>query len=324
MPYPIERKLVVAISSSSVFAMNEADEVFRKKGEDAYRKYQLDRLDQPFKKGVAFPFIRRLLHLNSVFPEQEPVEVIVLSRNDPDTGRRFFQSCKHFNLAISRGAFLCGKDPYPYVQSFNASLFLSGNETDVRGAMKAGMPAGLVLPTNAPDEPQTDELRIAFDFDGVLASDEAEQVFQKEGLNRFHEDEERKAGTPLAAGPLHDLARKLSYWQRFERKRQKTDPHYRPLLRIAIVTARNAPAHSRFIKTLESWGLSATETFFMGGIDKSRVLRVFKPHLFLDDQLDHLNEISDEIPCVHIPFGRMNLLSHTAEKRGRDPMKEAG
>lgn len=306
MPYPIEKKLVIAISSSAVFDMTAADKVFHDEGEDSYRKHQLDHLHEPFNKGVAFPFIRRLLNLNAVFPEQSPVEVVVLSRNDPDTGRRFFESCKHYDLAISRGAFLCGKDPYPYIESFNASLFLSAKEEDVRGALELGMPAGLVLPTKAQDEPKTDELRIAFDFDGVLANDEAEQVFQTEGLELFHQAEVQKADTPLPAGPIQGLARKLAFWQRFEAKQQRADPSFKPLLRIAIVTARNAPAHSRFIKTLEGWGLSATETFFMGGIDKGCVLRVFRPHLFLDDQISHLEDIADEIPCVHIPFGKVN------------------
>lgn len=306
MPYPIERKLVIAISSSAVFDMQAADDIFRNKGGEAYRDHQRKNRGIPFNKGVAFPFIRRLLHLNTVFPKELPVEVIVLSRNDPDTGRRFFESCVHYGLNISRGAFLCGKDPYPYVESFNAALFLSANEKDVRGALDAGMPAGLVLPTKASDEPDSDELRVAFDFDGVLAGDEAELVYQEQGLNDYHRAEHENANEPLKAGPLHGLAQKLSYWQKFEAKMQAADSNYKPLLRIAIVTARNAPAHARFVRTLEEWGLTATETFFMGGIDKSRVLRVFKPHLFLDDQLSHLQGIAEEIPCVHIPFGKVN------------------
>ncbi|MEO0453473.1 MAG: 5'-nucleotidase [Verrucomicrobiota bacterium] len=314
MPYPIERKLVVAISSSAVFEMRAADEVFREKGEDAYRKHQLERIHEPFAEGVAFPFIRRLLHLNKAFPDEQPVEVIVLSRNDPDTGRRFFESCKHYGLEISRGAFLCGKDPYPYVDSFNAALFLSANEEDVRGAIEQGFPAGLVLPTKASDEPTSDELRIAFDFDCVLASDEAEKVYQSEGLDLFHHSEQKKADEPLEPGPLQNLARKLSFWQKVEAKKSKEDPTYSPLLRIAIITARNAPAHKRLIRTLEEWGLHATETFLMGGIEKSRVLKVFKPHLFLDDQLAHLEGIADEIPCVHIPFGAANLNSTEVQK----------
>lgn len=306
MAYSIDEKLVIAISSSAVFDMTEADAVFRGKGEEAYREHQREHLNNPFKKGVAFPFIRRLLRLNEVLTEEEPVEVIVLSRNDPDSGQRFFASCEHYGLNITRGAFLCGKDPYPYVDAFNAALFLSANEEDVRGALEAGMPAGLVLPTKASDEGVTDELRIAFDFDGVLASDESEQIYQNEGLSSFQVSEQEKANQPLPIGPVNSLARKLSYWQKFEAKRAEVDPNFKPLLRIAVVTARNAPAHSRFVRTMEEWGLTATETFFMGGIDKSRVLRVFKPHLFLDDQLSHLKEISEEIPCVHIPFGKVN------------------
>lgn len=289
-----------------MFDMLDADRIYREQGEESYRQYQIKNLHNPFDKGVAFPFIRRLLHLNSVFSNEEPVEVVVLSRNDPDSGRRFFESCRHHGLNISRGAFLCGKDPYHYVESFNACLFLSANENDVRGALNAGMPAGLVLPTKALDQPDSDELRVAFDFDGVLASDEAEQVYQEKGLDLFHESEQQNAGLPLRPGPLKGLATKLSFWQKYESRRQKEDSDYKPLLRVAIVTARNAPAHTRFIRTLEEWGLTATETFFMGGIEKSRVLRVFRPHLFLDDQLSHLEGIADEIPCVHIPFGRGN------------------
>ncbi len=306
MPYPIEKKLVVAIASSAVFDLSEADSIFQKEGEARYRIYQREHTETPFAKGVAFPFIRRLLNLNQALPDEKPVEVIVLSRNDPESGLRFFASCKHYGLDISRGAFLCGKDPYPYVEAFNASLFLSANEADVRGALDAGMPAGLVLPTRAPDEPDSNELRVAFDFDGVLAGDESEQFFQQNGLDSYHLSEENKADLPLATGPLHKLASKLSHLQQFENEKSKLVPSYRPLLRIAVVTARSAPAHARCVRTLDKWGLSATETFFMGGIEKSRILRVFKPHLFLDDQKTHLESIADEIPCVHIPFGKIN------------------
>lgn len=306
MAFLSERKLVVAVSSSAVFDMAEADAVFRDKGPAAYREYQKDLKSTPFEKGVAFPFIKRLLHLNTKFRDQQPIEVVVLSRNDPDSGQRFFESCRFFQLDITRGAFLCGSDPYHYISAFNASLFLSANETDVRGALAVGMPAGLVLPSKVTDEQDENELRIAFDFDGVLANDESETVFRSGDLPLFQQHEQEHAERPLNPGPLKGLAQKLSYWQKYEAKLQRDDPSYTPLLRIAIVTARNAPAHARFVRTLEEWGLTATETFLMGGIEKSRVLRVFKPHLFLDDQIVHLQDIANEIPCVHIPFGIAN------------------
>lgn len=306
MAYPIDKKLVIAISSSAVFDMNEADKIFREEGEESYRAHQRENLRKPFEKGVAFPFIRRILNLNAVFSNEKPVEVVVLSRNDPDTGQRFYESCMYYGLNITRGAFLCGKDPFPYIHAFNASLFLSAKEGDVRAALDAGMPAGLVLPSKFSDETQSDELRVAFDFDGVLAGDESERIYQKDGLEAFHKSEQLKANEPHMPGPLHDFAKKLSYWQKFEAKRREEDPSYKPLLRIAIVTARNAPSHTRFVRTLEEWGLTATETFFLGGIDKGRILRVLKPHLFLDDQKTHLLNIADEIPCVHIVFGEIN------------------
>lgn len=306
MPYPIEHKLVIAISSSAVFDMEKANDVFVTKGEAAYRQYQAENVDEPFEKGVAYPFINRLLNLNTIFKKEMPIEVIVLSKNDPDTGLRFFKSCKHYGLNITRGAFLNGKEPHRYIEAFNASLFLSANESDVNEANKLGLPAGLVLPTRAKDEAQTSELRIAFDFDSVLADDEAEKVYQENGLNTFHASEELKAHQPLKPGPLQDLAKKLALWQEKEKRLSEKNTEYSPLLRIAIVTARNAPAHERCIRTLNEWGLIATETFFMGGIDKSRVLKVFKPHLFIDDQMSHLEELAAEVPCVHIPFGAAN------------------
>ena len=161
MPYPIEKKLVVAVSSSALFDMVEANGVFVTKGEDAYRAYQLQHLGKPFMKGVAYPFIKRLLHLNKIYAEESPVEVVVLSKNDPETGRRFFRSCQHYEMDITRGAFLAGKSPHPYITSFNASLFLSSNEEDVARAVQKNLPAGLVLPTEANDEEESTELRVA-------------------------------------------------------------------------------------------------------------------------------------------------------------------
>jgi 5'-nucleotidase len=193
MPFPIEDKLVVAVSSSAVFDMTAADQIFRTEGVGPYRAHQLERLDDPFEKGVAFPFIKRLLRLNEVFPDLQPIEVIVLSRNDPDSGRRFFRCCRSYGLTISRGAFLNGKSPYPYISAFNASLFLSATEADVRNAIDAKLPAGLVLPTLVTDEDTDSELRVAFDFDGVIIDDEAEAVFQEtKDLNRFHKSETSK------------------------------------------------------------------------------------------------------------------------------------
>lgn len=304
MPYPIEKKLVIAVTSRAVFDMAEANQVFDDEGLETFKQYQLQRLDEPLAPGVAYPFIRRLLHLNTLYPDQHPVEVVVLSRSDPASGRRFYRSCQHHGLDITRGAFLSGKSPYPYINSFNASIFLSANEQDVIGALSANLPAGLVLPSKAIDDHSDHELRVVFDFDGVLADHEAEAVYRaSNNLDMFMQHEMKKAAAPHNPGPLKELFTKIGYFQKLEMRREREEHGYVPAVRVAIVTARNAPANERVITTLESWGMSATETFFMGGIDKSRVLSVLKPHIFFDDQMVHLESASETIPSVFIPFG---------------------
>jgi len=303
--FHIEDKLVIAIASSALFNLAESDEVYKKEGVDAYRKYQKEKLNHPFAKGVAFPFIRRLLNLNKLYPEK-PVEVIFLSRNDPYSGQRMYRSAQHYELEITRGAFLAGRSPHEYINAFNASLFLTANKDDAIEAIKAKFPAGIVLESAVSDDENDSELRIAFDFDGVLADDESERVFSEGQIEAFMKNETEKKDLPHEPGPLKDLLDKISKFQKIEAEAMKKDTNHKPALRIAIITARNAPANERFVTTLESWNISVDETFFLGGIEKSRILKVFKPHIFFDDQKGHLEPTSTVIPSVHIPFGIKN------------------
>ena len=308
MAYPIHRKLVIAVASSALFDLSESHAVFVEKGEDEYRHYQRKNKNNVLEKGVAFPFIRRFLNINKSYPEKLPVEVVLLSRNDPDTGQRVFNSIKHYGLDISRAGFLSGKSPYKYIPAFNVSLFLSANEDDVRKAIEAGYPAGTVLPSEVTDDIDDSELRVAFDFDGVIADDESEAIYyDNEDVDEFQEHEQKKAHIPHNPGPLSDLYRKLSYLQRLETKREKEDKSYERILRVAIVTARNAPANERVVTTLNEWGVSPDETFFLGGIKKHRILEVMKPHIFFDDQMRHLTSVAGTIPSVHVPFGVRNI-----------------
>lgn len=304
--YPIDKKLVIAVSSSALFDLSESDKVFRDKGPKAYKEFQEAHLDTVLGKGVAFPFIRRFLSINQRFPALMPVEVVLLSRNSTTTGRRVFRSIQHYGLDISRAAFLTGASPFPYIPAFNASLFLSQNESDVKSAIEVKYPAGIVLPSQVNDDEADVELRVAFDFDGVIADDEAESVFKQSGLDRFVDHERVHQALPHSPGLLADLFRKLSGLQALETDAQKADPGYKRILKTAIVTARNAPSHERVITTLESWGVWADETFFLGGMEKNRILGVLKPHIFFDDQINHLKSSGDNIPMVHIPFGVAN------------------
>lgn len=308
MAYPIEHKLVIGVASSALFDLSESHQVYLDSGAEAYRKYQETHSDSVLARGVAFPFIRRFLNINRRHPDEAPVEVVLFSRNSPETGLRVMHSIAHYGLDISRAAFMTGKSPYPYLPAFNASLFLSANEGDVRSALACNYPAGLVLPSRTEDDEDDEELRVAFDFDGVIADDEAETVFKRNNdVDEFHAHETLNVGTPHRPGPLAGLFQKLASMQRLEEKAQQRDPAYKKILRIAIITARNAPSHERVVTTLKSWGVAADETFFLGGMDKARVLGVFRPHIFFDDQLSHLKSSGGTIPMVHVPFGVANL-----------------
>lgn len=308
MPFNIENKLVIAVASSALFDLTESDHIFQHEGIRAYQKYQEEHLDETFGKGVAFPFISRLLKLNESFPEEQPIEIILMSRNSPETGMRAFRSIKAYGLDITRAGFSSGTSHFKYLQAFNASLFLSANEADVKDALNHGFAAGRVLNEKVvkDDESDRSELRIAFDFDGVLADDEAEKVYKiTQDLEAYHRYELEHANKPLNAGPVIELLKKISLIQKLEIEKEKNIEGYKRIIKTAIVTARSAPAHERMILTLKHWDVEVDEAFFLGGIDKSRLLNIMKPHIFFDDQMVHLDNI-DEVPAVHIPFGIAN------------------
>jgi 5'-nucleotidase len=306
MPFDLSKRLVIGIASSALFDLKESDAVFREHGEQRYREYQEENLDITLDPGVAFPFIRRLLSLNDLADPMDPlVEVIVLSRNDPDTGLRVMRSIASHELTITRAIFMQGKSPYKFMTPLQMSLFLSQNHDDVRDAIALGLPAGHVQDSSVVDDANDADLRIAFDFDGVLADDESEQVYADGGINEFRTHEQANQMTPHAPGPLKDLLAKVNVIQRTEEDRVRKDPTYQLRLHVAIVTARNAPAHERAIQSLKNWGVTVNDAFFLGGVEKAPVLEVLRPHIYFDDQIAHLG--AGEVPSVHIPFGVRNM-----------------
>jgi 5'-nucleotidase len=307
MPYPIEKKLVIAVSSSALFDMQDSDAVFRQDGEDAYRVYQRKHINDPLKEGVAFPFIKRLLNLNASFPEEQPVEVILFSKNSPETGLRAFRSIQHYNLNISRACFSSGKPNHQYLPAFNSTLFLTTNREDAREALANGITAGVVGKQEIQDSNE-EGLCLAFDFDGVIADDSAERVYKEQGLAAYQEYEKVHGTHPLKSGPIANLLKRISSFQKLERTKQQEDPKYRRLLKTAIVTARNAPAHERVVFTLQSLEIEVDEVFFMGGVEKARLLNILKPHIFFDDQESYIKNINN-IAGVLIPFGVANAKS---------------
>ena len=310
MAYNLQDRLVIGVASSAMFDLRESDGVFRSQGEEQYRKFQEENLRNPLGRGIAFSFIRRLLSLNDLSsdPINDPlVEVVLLSKNDPDTGMRVMKSIEHHGLGITRAIFMQGKSPYEYIPALNIALFLSGNDADVSAAISANFPAGQVLDSEIVDDESDFGLRIAFDFDGVLADDESETVMQvTRDLEKFHEHEVKNIMQPHNPGPLQQFLVRVAKIQSVEETRRKLDPTYKNRLRISVVTARNAPSHERALNTLKSWGVMPNDAFFLGGIEKRSVLGVLKPHIFFDDQSRHLATTSSVVPSVHIPFGITN------------------
>jgi len=297
MPTSLDGRLVVALSSRALFDFEDENRVFEASDDRAYMQLQLQRLEQPAQAGVAFSLVNKLLAFNT---GREPlVEVVILSRNDPVSGMRVFRSCQHYGLPIERGVFTRGQSPWRYLKPLGAHLFLSANEADVRQALGAGVPAARVYPQSArASDAHPFEVRIAFDGDAVLFSDEAERVFQRDGLDAFQSHERQQAATPLAAGPFKPLLQALQALQR--------EPGQNMRIRTALVTARSAPAHERAIRTLMEWHIEVDEAMFLGGLPKGEFLREFEPDFFFDDQTGHIENAAPHVPAGHVASGIVN------------------
>jgi 5'-nucleotidase len=297
MPATLDGQLVVAISSRALFDFEEENRVFETGDDRAYMKLQLERLDQPAEPGVAFSLVHKLLAFND--EKAQRVEVVILSRNDPVSGMRVFRSAKHYGLPILRGVFTRGVSPWRYLRPLRANLFLSTHLADVRAALDEGVPAAQVYPHSVrASDAHPNEVRIAFDGDAVLFSDEAEQVYQSEGLSAFQEHEVSKAAMPLAGGPFKPLLEAL------HRLQSEGTPAMR--IRTALVTARSAPAHERAIRTLMNWNIDVDEAMFLGGLPKGEFLREFEPDFFFDDQTGHIESAARHVPAGHVASGVAN------------------
>jgi len=300
MPASIDGKLIAAISSRALFDLEESNRVFEEQGVEAYYEYQLQHENKVLAPGIAFPLVRKLLALNVLPPVRPRVEVILLSRNTADTGLRVMHSIEHYGLDISRAAFTGGESTYPYVPAFDAHLFLSANPDDVRKALDAGHAAATILPSNVGQNPAPSEgLRIAFDGDAVLFSDEAERVYKRDGLQAFTLSEVTAAREPLSGGPFKGFLAALH-------RIQSEFPAELSPIRTALVTARSAPAHERVVRTLRAWDIRIDEALFLGGLDKGPFLKAFGADIFFDDQRGHCDSARQHVATGHVPFGIAN------------------
>ena len=296
----LDGQLVVAISSRALFDFEEENQVFEQQDDKTYMQMQLQRVEQPAKPGVAFSLVKKLLAFNT--PDMQRVEVVILSRNDPVSGLRVMRSAEHYKLAISRCTFTRGEAPWRYLRPLKANLFLSAKSEDVRSALGNGFAAATVATHSARAQSNYPaEVRIAFDGDAVLFSDQAEKVFQKDGLDAFQKHERRHSAKPLPPGPFMPLLKALHGLQ------QAGNAHMR--IRTALVTARSAPAHERAIRTLMDWNIEVDEAMFLGGLAKGEFLREFEPDFFFDDQTGHVDSAAQHVPAGHVASGVSNISS---------------
>ena len=290
-----DTKLVIAISSRALFNLDESHQIYKDQGVEAYAKHQQENEDVVLNPGVGFTLVKKLLALNS---EKTPIDVILLSRNSADTGLRIFNSIEHYGLNISKAAFTRGESTHPFVGAFEADLFLSSNYHDVQKALESGFAAASIVESKS-DNVHPSQLRIAFDGDAVIFSDESERIFQEHGLEAFEENEKQSANIELKAGPFKSFLASLQ-------KIQSTFPEENNPIRTALVTARSAPSHKRVIHTMRQWGIRIDEAFFLGGLEKGVFLREFGADIFFDDQHQHCRSASQYVSTGHVPTGLKN------------------
>jgi len=308
LAFNLEDTLVIGISATALFDLSQADKLFKKEYKnhpdnaiEIYREYMLKNEEIGLNEGIGFAFIKALLDLNRFQKENEVplVEVVIMSRNSPDTGVRVLNTIRSLSLNISRSAFTAGESSADYLEAFGVDLFLTTNEEDAQKVIDNRVCASAVL--SIPPEYKCDiaegQVRIAFDGDAVLFDESSELVYKEEGIKAFHENEQKSQNIPMNEGPFASFLKKLAKLQ--ERLPMKTE--FSPV-RIAIVTARNSPADLRVIKTLRHWGVYVDEAFFLGGIEKSKILQSFKAHIFFDDQDLHLKTSSLVVPSGKVLY----------------------
>lgn len=299
MSYELQNRLVIGVSSRALFDLSEENEIFETQGVDAYCKYQVEHENDLLKPGNGFPLIKALLNINKIKGQEGRVEVIVMSHNSPDTSLRVFNAIEHYGLDISRAVLASGAPLTPYLEAFQTDLYLSADEKDVQAAIDCGIAAGIICadtiatPTINPME-DIKQIRIAFDGDAVLFSDDSEMIYQTQGLEAFEDNERKLAKDPMKAGPFAKFLKTIS-------DLQKELPNEAPI-RTALVTARSAPSHERVIRTLRAWNVRIDEAFFLGGVTKKDVLKAFGAHIFFDDQAVHTEPASTVVPSARVPY----------------------
>ena len=284
--------LVIGITSRALFDLDDSHKIFEDQGLEAYREYQISNENKILNPGQAFPLVKKLLNLSRELKGEKFVEVVLLSRNSADTGLRIFNSIEHHNLDIKRAAFCGGNSPHTYAKSFGAHLFLSTEFSDCKLALKSGVAAARIIPTGVAKTRES-QLKVAFDGDAVIFSEESQEIYDSQGLDAFDRNEKNLANKPLLGGPFKPFLSELH-------RLQNLFPQSECPIRIALVTARSAPSHERVIRTLRDWKIRIDESLFLGGLRKAEFLKVYQADIFFDDQEENCDSASEEVPTGQV------------------------
>ena len=305
MAYDLTSPLVIGISSRALFNLERENAIFEEQGLAMYEDYQVKHEKDILQKGSAFQLVKAFLELN-MLQKDRLVEVIVMSRNSPNTSLRIFNSIAAYGLDITRASLTGGAPIAPYLHAFNTDLFLSAHPQDVQEAINNNIAAAVILTggSHESEDKKVKQIKIAFDGDAVLFNAESEKIYQQQGLDAFTEHERSKADIPMGEGPFTNFLKTIAHIQS-----QFPDRETAPI-RTALVTARNAPAHERAIKTLRQWDVRVDEAFFLGGVSKKDVLSAFGAHIFFDDQYAHARPASEVVTAAVVPY-----------REGEDPRK---
>lgn len=304
MPYDLSNKLKIAVTTRALFRLEEENKIYKEQGTKAYEAYQIEKENDLIPKGAAFSLIQSLLSINQIEALKDRVEVILVTRNNANSGIRVFNSIEKYDLEITRGVFTGGGELVPYLLALGIDLFLTANPLDAQAAIDSGIPAATLLTNNIPEyNSESDKgIRIAFDGDAVLFSDESEVIYKKQGLDSFKENEALRANDPMKEGPFAKFLKIIA-------DLQSTLGEKQTFIRTALVTARNAPSHERVIKTLREWNVRIDEMFFLGGVSKTPILKAFGAQIFFDDQKTYTEPASSVVPSGTVPYASNSELN---------------
>ncbi|XP_003276013.2 cytosolic 5'-nucleotidase 1B isoform X2 [Nomascus leucogenys] len=292
-PWPPKPKnaITIALSSCVLFNMVDGRKIYEEEGLEKYMEYQLTNENVILTPGPAFRLVKALQYVNArlrdLYPdEQDLFDIVLMTNNHAQVGVRLINSVNHYGLLIDRFCLTGGKNPIGYLKAYLTNLYIATDTEKVQEAIQEGI-ASATMFDGAKDMAYCDtQLRVAFDGDAVLFSDESEHFTKEHGPDKFFQYDTLCESKPLAQGPLKGFLEDLG---RLQKKFYAKNQRLLCPIRTYLVTAKSAASSgARVLKTLRRWGLEIDEALFLAGAPKSPILVKIRPHIFFDDHMFHI------------------------------------